>query len=64
MELSIDNENQMRQIRAQEDAIIQAQNLKDKTDMMLRDYEKTRSELNNASMRNEELFRELEFFRC
>ncbi|MFO0117877.1 MAG: hypothetical protein ACK521_09795 [bacterium] len=32
--------------------------------MILRDYEKTRSELNNESMRNEELFRELEFYRC
>lgn len=43
---------------------MQAQNLKDKTDMILRDYEKTRSDLIVARERNEELFREVDHLRA
>ena len=50
----------MRQVRAQEDAIIQAQNLKEKTDMMFRDYEKTKSELNYTNKSKEDVLREVD----
>jgi chromosome segregation ATPase len=63
LSLETDVDNQIRQIRAQEDAIVQASNLKDKTDMMVRDYEKTRADLRHACDRNDDLTRENEHLR-
>ena len=60
MELVQDNENQRRQIRAQDDAIVQAQALKEKTDIMLSDYEKIRQDLAYHMQKNEEILKELD----
>jgi len=59
-ELIHDNENHVRQLRAQEEALIQAQILKDKTDLMVRDFEKMKGELRREVERNERLTREHE----
>ena len=47
------------QIRVQEDAILQAQGLKDHTDKMIIDYEKVKTDLTYHIQKNEELVREL-----
>ena len=54
-----DNENMRRQLRAQEEAIMQAQSLKEQTDHMIQDYERTKGELTFQIQKNEEINREL-----
>ena len=45
IQLMSESENMRRQLRAQEEAIMQAQSLKEQTDHMIQDYERTKGEL-------------------
>ena len=48
-----------KQLRAQEDAIVGAQHLKEQTDRMMVDYEKMREELNFTVNKNQDLTQNL-----